>query len=108
MAEIQPRDYKFGVADAPKRHWLRGDMELSALVDCFGVLLPEGERFFIRSLKFYEPKIEDPVLIEEMRGFYQQEAFHSREHAGYTRQCRRSVTMSRAHLIRLSPLDSWL
>jgi len=44
-------------------------MELSALVDCFGVLLPEGERFFIRSLKLYEPKIEDPVLIEEMRGF---------------------------------------
>ena len=83
MGEIQPRDYKFGVADAPKRHWLRGDMEHSALVDCFGVLLPEGERFFIRSLKFYEPKIEDPVLIEEMRGFYQQEAFHSREHAGY-------------------------
>jgi len=83
VGDIQPRDYRFGLADAPKRHWLRGDMELTALVDCFGVLLPEGERFFIRSLKFYEPKIEDPMLIEEMRGFYQQEAFHSREHAGY-------------------------
>ena len=58
-------------------------MELSALADCFGVLLAERERFFFRSLKLYEPKIEDPVLIEEMRGSYQQEAFHSREHAGY-------------------------
>jgi hypothetical protein len=58
-------------------------MELSALVDCYGVLLPEGERFFIRSLKLYEPKIEDAKFLEEMRGFYQREAFHSHEHAGY-------------------------
>ena len=47
------------------------------------MLLPEGERFFIRSLKLYEPKIEDAKFLEEMRGFYQREAFHSHEHAGY-------------------------
>ena len=58
-------------------------MEQTALVDCFAVLLPEGERFFIRSLKFYEPKIDHPKLIAEMRDFCKQEAFHSREHTDY-------------------------
>lgn len=83
QSEIQPRDIRFHIAANAKRHWLRDDMELSALVDCFAVLLPEGERFFIRALKQYEHKIDDPALKLEMRAFYQQEAFHSREHGDY-------------------------
>jgi len=43
----------------------------------------EWERFFIRSRKCYEPKIEVPKLVREMCGCYEQEALRSREHAGY-------------------------
>ncbi len=83
MSEIQPRDLKFHVSDNAVRHWYRGDMATTALIDCFAVMLPVGERFFICWLKHFEPKIKCEALRDEMRGFYQQEAFHSREHADY-------------------------
>jgi predicted metal-dependent hydrolase len=45
MSEIQPRDLKFHVSDNAVRHWYRGDMATTALIDCFAVMLPVGERF---------------------------------------------------------------
>ncbi len=81
--DILPRNLRFGVRENADRAWLGGDPVLSALFDGFAVLLPLGERFFIRSLRPFEPHVTDPALIEAMQAFAAQEAFHTREHEGY-------------------------
>ncbi|MGZ0189140.1 MAG: metal-dependent hydrolase [Alphaproteobacteria bacterium] len=87
-ASIQPRNVRFGIGDAPVRHWYEGDAVMTGIVDCFSALLPEGEKFFIRTIKHYEPSISDPDLQQEIRGFNAQEAYHSREHEDYNRGIR--------------------
>ncbi|MDH3886320.1 MAG: metal-dependent hydrolase, partial [Desulfobacterales bacterium] len=44
---------------------------------------PLGERFFIDSVRKFSDQIEDPKLIDEIRGFCGQEGFHRREHERY-------------------------
>lgn len=83
--DIIPRDIRFHIIDAPKRHWYDGHLQKTALVDCFSLFLPEGERFFIRSLKHYAAGLEDRELAKEINGYAVQEAFHTREHEDYNR-----------------------
>lgn len=82
---IIPRNITFGISNNPIRHWLGGDILSTALVDCMSIFLPEGERFFIRSLKHYLPTIKDEKLQEEIKGYSAQEAFHTREHLDYNK-----------------------
>lgn len=81
--EIIPRDLRFGVGNHPDPRWLGGDHAGSALVDAFAIMLPEGERYFIRALKPYLPNVTDPELRQDILDFCAQEAFHTREHLGY-------------------------
>lgn len=81
--EIIPRDLRFGVGDHPDPRWLGGDHAGSALVDAFAIMLPEGERYFIRALKPFLPQVTDPELRQDILDFCAQEAFHTREHLGY-------------------------
>ena len=80
---IVPRDLSFGVSANPQRHWFEGDALKTAIFDCFSIFLPAGERYFIRSLNHYSPKLTDSDLRDEVRGFSAQEAYHTREHVDY-------------------------
>ncbi|MBR0556464.1 metal-dependent hydrolase [Ciceribacter sp. L1K23] len=83
--DIIPRDIRFGILENPTRHWLDGDPQKTALIDGLSIFLPEGERYFIRSLKHYAPKLKDKQLAAEINGYAVQEAFHTREHEDYNR-----------------------
>ncbi len=83
--DIIPRDIRFGILENPKRHWLDGDFHKTALIDGLSIFLPEGERYFIRSLKHYAPKLDDKQLAAEINGYAVQEAFHTREHEDYNK-----------------------
>lgn len=83
--DIVPRDIRFGIGANPQRHWYDGNLHKSALVDCFSLFLPEGERFFIRALKHYAAGQEDRELAREIEGYAVQEAYHTREHEDYNR-----------------------
>jgi predicted metal-dependent hydrolase len=83
--DIIPRDIRFGILENAQRHWLDGDIIKTVLIDGLSIFLPEGERFFIRSLKHYGPKIADRELAAEINGYAIQEAFHTREHEEYNR-----------------------
>jgi predicted metal-dependent hydrolase len=87
--DIVPRDLRFGVQDHADRAWFGGSEMLSMVVDAFAVALPEGERFFIRSLKHYAQDIPDEDIQAGIRGYALQEAFHTREHEGYNAALRR-------------------
>ncbi len=62
------------------RHWLGGDAFASHVFDALSSTFPPGEAFFVRSVKHYRDRIDDPELLEAIRGFAGQEAQHSRVH----------------------------
>ncbi len=85
---IRPRHMDFEFPDPLPRHWHSGDAFKSHLFDAMSVLFPDGERFFIDSVRLFRDQIDDPVLKEQIRGFIGQEGHHSREHLEYSNRLR--------------------
>ncbi|MCG8438771.1 MAG: metal-dependent hydrolase, partial [Pseudomonadales bacterium] len=50
---IQPRKVAFDVSSVP-RHWNGGDPVLTRFFDALSVHFPEGERFFIQSVRNFK------------------------------------------------------
>ena len=68
------------VFDEVPRDWLGGLTLPTHLANALHLLFPLGERFFIRSVKRFAERIEDPALREQVRGFMGQEVRHGLEH----------------------------
>lgn len=81
---IVRRDLHFKMdADIP-RYWLAGDPHQTRFFDAMSLMFPDGERFFIDSVRAFRADIaNDPVLNADVGGFIGQEAMHSREHLEY-------------------------
>ncbi len=62
------------------RHWFFGSALASHLANGLNLLFPEGERFFIRSVKHYLDEIDDPQLRARVRAFFGQEGAHGHAH----------------------------
>jgi len=82
---ITPRHFHFQLADDIPKHWHSNDPFITHFFNGLSTLFPEGERFFVDSVRHYRNQITDPKLKEEVRGFIAQEALHSREHIEYNR-----------------------
>ncbi len=70
------------------RHWHSGDAFKTHMFNAMSVLFPDGERFFIDSVRHYRERVEDPALKQQIRGFIGQEGHHSREHLVYSDRLR--------------------
>ncbi|HYW02424.1 MAG TPA: metal-dependent hydrolase [Gammaproteobacteria bacterium] len=81
--DIQRRDLHFNIDSSLPRYWHSGDPWISHFFNGLSVMFPDGERFFIDSVRHYRDRIEDPKLLEQVRGFIGQEAMHGREHQEY-------------------------
>ena len=57
-----------------------GDLVLSHLAASLSAVFPDGEDFFVRSVRHYRDQITDPELKRQVSGFIGQEALHGREH----------------------------
>jgi predicted metal-dependent hydrolase len=77
--QIQARKVHFDVSDAPL-HWIPGHPVASHLVSVLNLLLPAGERWFVKTFDEALPLVKDPKLAEDMRGFIGQEATHADVH----------------------------
>lgn len=77
---IKPRQPEFALPSPWLRHWHGGDAFKSHFFDAMSLLFPDGERFFIDSVRHYQSQITDPELQKAIRGFIGQEGHHSREH----------------------------
>jgi predicted metal-dependent hydrolase len=86
--QIRPRHMDFDFPNPLPRHWHSGDAFKSHLFDAMSVLFPDGERFFIDSVRHFRDQIGDPVLKEQIRGFIGQEGHHSCEHLEYSNRLR--------------------
>ena len=64
----------------PKHFARDGDLITSHLIASLSGMFPDGEDFFVRSVRHYRSKITDQVLKQQVNGFIGQEAMHGREH----------------------------
>lgn len=81
--DIQPRQPDFDLPSPLPRHWHSGDAFKTHLFNAMSVLFPDGERFFIHSVRLFREQISDPTLLQQIRGFIGQEGHHSHEHQAY-------------------------
>ena len=80
---IQPRNIHFGFDDELPVNWHSGNPAISHFYDALSLTFPDGERFFIDSVRHFESHITDPELRRDVQAFCAQEAIHSREHRSY-------------------------
>lgn len=65
------------------RDWADGDPFVTTFLDALSLLFPEGERFFVDSVKLHRAYVTDPELRAAVAGFIGQEAMHGKEHRAF-------------------------
>ena len=90
--KISPRPMKFdfhspsdspGSASQTPRYWMAGDPFTTHLMNALSLTFPEGERFFVASVRALREHVKDPELEAQVRGFLAQESLHRREHEAF-------------------------
>jgi predicted metal-dependent hydrolase len=96
---IKPRRVTFDWKQTPL-HWIPDEPTATHVINVLHLLLPAGERWFVKVFKEALPLVTDEQLLTDVKGFMGQEATHSVQHsyvlehlaeqnldtAGYTRQ----------------------
>ncbi len=85
---IKPQRMGFEFGEKVPRYWLNDSYTLSHTMNALSVLFPQGEQFFVDSVRYYQDQIKDPKLKKEVRGFIGQEAMHSLEHKSMNQHVR--------------------
>ncbi|HEV7555095.1 MAG TPA: metal-dependent hydrolase [Kofleriaceae bacterium] len=65
------------------RDWCADDPYDTTMMNALSLLFPEGERFFVDSVKQHRDLVTDRALAEAVAGFIGQEAMHGREHRSF-------------------------
>lgn len=88
-ARITPRDISvrrpaidFDDPPLPK-YFVADDPVRSHIAAMLSAVFPEGEDFFVRSVRAYRKDINDPELKKQVSAFIGQEALHGREHRDF-------------------------
>ena len=80
---VVPRNRQHDIERCLKGDWFDDHPFKTAWFNAMSITFPLGEKFFIDSVRKFSDQIEDPKLIDEIRGFCGQEGFHRREHERY-------------------------
>lgn len=76
----RPMDFDSWIADLPKYFAADGDIVMSHILAVLSSVFPDGEDFFVRSVRAAADQITDPKLAKDVEGFIGQESMHGREH----------------------------
>ncbi|MDQ3078525.1 MAG: metal-dependent hydrolase [Pseudomonadota bacterium] len=76
---ITPRDRRFGRDETTPRWWHGNNPYASALYNALSATFPEGEAFFVESVRQHRHGVAER-LAGEIKAFTTQEVIHSREH----------------------------
>ena len=87
-APIQTRRMAFeqSLQEVPRHFGADGDLLSSHIAACLSSVFPDGEDFFVRSVRRFRDQVTDPVLKQQVNGFIGQEAIHGREHRALNRR----------------------
>ena len=80
---IPRRDIRFELDRRDVRSWHPDGLHVAHFFNALSLFFPEGESFFIDSVRHYRDRIQSPSLAADVQGFLGQEAMHSREHKRY-------------------------
>jgi len=75
--------FEESLQDLPRHFADDGDLILSHLAASLSAVFPDGEDFFVRSVRHFRDQITDPELKTQVNGFIGQEAMHGREHRAF-------------------------
>jgi predicted metal-dependent hydrolase len=82
---ITPRDRRFGRDEVTPRWWHGNNPYATALFNALSATFPEGEAFFVESVRKHREGVPDR-LAAEIKAFTTQEVIHSREHLAFNRR----------------------
>lgn len=74
------RDLHFALPAERVGDWHDQGRHVSHFFNALSLFFPDGERFFIHSVRHYRAQIKEPTLSRAVAGFIGQEAMHGREH----------------------------
>jgi predicted metal-dependent hydrolase len=80
MVPTRPMEFDRWISDLPKYFAADGDIVMSHILSVLSSVFPDGEDFFVRSVRAAAGDIADPVLAKDVEGFMGQESMHGREH----------------------------
>jgi predicted metal-dependent hydrolase len=72
--------FEESMREVPKHFAQDGDLIGSHVIVALSSVFPDGEDFFVRSVRHYRDQVTDPALKRQVAGFIGQEAVHGREH----------------------------
>lgn len=73
------KNLNFKLDEIP-RFWFGGDPFKTRMFDALSLTFPDGERYFIESVRLFRDKIKDPELQLRVSDFIRQEAQHGMAH----------------------------
>jgi len=79
---IRPRALRIDTETSTPRWWMGGDPVATAVLNALSLTFPDGERFFIQSVKRFAKGVPDR-LAADIRAFTLQEGAHTREHIAF-------------------------
>ncbi|MGN6693545.1 MAG: metal-dependent hydrolase [Aquihabitans sp.] len=75
--------FEESLQSVPKHFADKGDLVGSHLMASLSAVFPDGEDFFVRSVRHFRDIVTDPELKVQVSGFIGQEAVHGREHRAF-------------------------
>lgn len=78
--KIKVRKINFGHEKIQKKYWYNDNPISTHFLNALHAVFPDGEKLFIRSVKYFEKNIQDPALRERVKGFIGQEVQHGLQH----------------------------
>ncbi|MGI8763208.1 MAG: metal-dependent hydrolase [Ilumatobacteraceae bacterium] len=83
MVPTRRISFEKSLQDVPKHFAADGDLITSHLAAALSAVFPDGEDFFVRSVRHFRDQVMDPELKRQVAGFIGQEALHGREHRAF-------------------------
>ena len=81
--QFAARNRSFALREPLAGNWHGGRAFHTTFFNALSLSFPTGEKFFVDSVKYYLPRIDDPKLKRDAAVFVQQEYIHRREHQRY-------------------------
>jgi uncharacterized protein len=72
--------FEESMRDLPRHFAGDGDLIAGHVIAALSSVFPDGEDYFVRSVRHYRDRITDTALKRQVSGFIGQEAVHGREH----------------------------
>lgn len=78
--------FEESLQQVPRHFAADGDLIQSHFAATLSAVFPDGEDYFVRSVRRYRDRITDPELKRQVAGFIGQESVHGREHRAFNQR----------------------